>query len=664
MKTLVVFSLYAPPTLESQKTGLAKFLCLKLSASCNELESSIMNDSEKKQSLAIAENYFRSNKYQFAEDILNTIIKIDPNNSKANELLAYIYGNRGHLNDSLRFLRKATESNNCSPESLYYLGSSLLKIQAHDEALKAIRKSLDKAGDYFEGLLCAGIACSRLGKNNEALNYYKTAFNFNKNSPELYFNIASIYDELENFNDAIINYDQSINLDPSNYQAWLNKGVCLKKIGALEEALAHFNQAINLQPHYFKAWGNKGALLNEMRKFQEALECYEYALKLNSDYVEALSNKGLTLNLLRQSKSAINVLDKAIKLNPKYADAWLNKAIVLNDLKQFEEAIQCCDEAIRLDPNQSNTYYNKALINLSNKKFELGFKDYEYRFKKINFSFPLDLNRVPIWDGKKINSHILVISEQGLGDEIFYSRFLDEHAKDNKITAIVDKRLVNIFSRSFPLVEFITKDQPLKESAFDFQIAMASLARFTKENAFNILRINKNLLLSNSLLPNKLKNIKQIPCGISWKSANKEIGEAKSISLITLKNILNISKLEFVNLQYGDVKAEIEEVSKQSRAPVQQINDLDLFNDIDGLLSLIGSCRLIITTCNLTAHLAGSIGKKTLLLVPYSRGKIWYWHDEKNSFWYPSIKQYFQDSDLTWNNAISEIVKELEREIA
>ncbi|MBU3585063.1 tetratricopeptide repeat protein [Polynucleobacter sp. AM-26B4] len=609
------------------------------------------------------ENYLRGN-YPFAEEVLKNLIKVDGLNSKANELLAYIYGKKGDFETSLQLLRNATKSKNCSPESLYYLGSCLLKIESFEEALQAFKDSLEKAGDFFEGLHDAGIACSRLGKTQDALNYYKAAFNCNKNSPELYFNIALIYDQLEKYEDAIKNYDESIKLDSSNYQAWLNKGVSLKEIGKYDEALLHFDHAINLQPEYFKAWGNKGAALNEMKRHGEALECYEEALRINSDYVEAWSNKGLTLNNLRQFDTAIECIEKAITLNPQYVEAWLNKAIVLNDLKRFEEAIQCCNAAIKIDSTHHETIYNKSLINLSNKNFDSGFKDYESRFKKINFSFPLDLNEVPVWNGLKKNSQILVVGEQGLGDEIFYSRFLNNHATDNQITTLVDKRLVNIFSRSFPKVKFLSRGSHLEKSSFDYQIPMGSLAKLTIKNLLDVEKLSGQFLTTTPLATNKFNNTAQFKCGISWKSTNKEIGNAKSIDLIDLKEIFNNSESDFINLQYGNVQDELAKVSSLSRNPIRQINGIDLFNDIDELLSIIESCNIIITTCNITAHLAGSIGKKTLLIAPYSRGRIWYWHYDKINVWYPSIKQFFQDSDFTWNNAIREITKELEQEIA
>ena len=49
----------------------------------------------------------------------------------------------------------------------------------------------------------------------------------------------------------------------------------------------------------------------------------------------------------------------------------------------------------------------------------------------------------------------------------------------------------------------------------------------------------------------------------------------------------------------------------------------------------------IITTDNITAHLAGACGKKTFLLIPEKRSRLWFWHNESTSSWYPNTKIYF-----------------------
>jgi Tfp pilus assembly protein PilF len=49
----------------------------------------------------LAEQAFRSGDEQLAEGLLQQVVAVDPGNSKANEVLAYIAGNRGSISPAI-----------------------------------------------------------------------------------------------------------------------------------------------------------------------------------------------------------------------------------------------------------------------------------------------------------------------------------------------------------------------------------------------------------------------------------------------------------------------------------------------------------------------------------------------------------------------------------
>jgi hypothetical protein len=163
-------------------------------------------------------------------------------------------------------------------------------------------------------------------------------------------------------------------------------------------------------------------------------------------------------------------------------------------------------------------------------------------------------------------------------------------------------------------------------------------------------------------LENKPSLKKRLRCGVAWKSINQKLGINKSILLTDLNVIFQVEDCEFINLQYGDTQEEIADLEKNFGSRLITIEGIDLFKDIDGLLSIIQTCDFIVTTSNVTAHLAGALGKTTFLLVPYSAGRIWYWHEEKISSWYPSISLYSQDQNFEWSTAIKDISSRLKNE--
>ena len=116
-------------------------------------------------------------------------------------------------------------------------------------------------------------------------------------------------------------------------------------------------------------------------------------------------------------------------------------------------------------------------------------------------------------------------------------------------------------------------------------------------------------------------------------------------------------------MQYGEVSSEIQSVRDRFGINIHQIEGIDLYNDIDGLLALINACDTVITVSNVTAHLAGSIGRRGCVFVPFSKGRIWYWHiDDTYSFWYPSLKLFYQNERHDWTNDILQAKAWIERD--
>ena len=139
-----------------------------------------------------------------------------------------------------------------------------------------------------------------------------------------------------------------------------------------------------------------------------------------------------------------------------------------------------------------------------------------------------------------------------------------------------------------------------------------------------------------------------------------EIGINKSLTLEELLPILSLPNTAFINLQYGDTEQEIEGIKKNQRIEIQSINEIDNFIDIDGLAALISVCDYVVTSSNVTAHIAGALGKETYLLMPFAHGKIWYWGElRERSLWYPSIRIYRSLRSGSWQKTIKVLSKKI-----
>lgn len=328
-----------------------------------------MNQKEKNQALDLAEHYFYSDNYLYAESILKKILEIDPLNSKANELLAYIYGNNGDFDTSLELLEVAAKDKNCRPEALYYLGSLQLKKQAYLEAITNLKKSVSKGGLFFEALNDIGSAYAFLGKFELALSYYQKCLPLKENSYELHSNIGGMLDNLERFEEAITQYNIAIQINPNFPDAWINKGSSLNSLGRHDEALEVCDHAIKIDPSYSKAWASKGMVLIFLKRHEEAIIHYDKAIELNPNYPEAWANKGNALGNLKHYDEAIKHFDRAIQLKSDYPEAWVNKGVILSALKRHNEALAIYDHAIEINPKYANAWSCKGMTLTHLKRF-------------------------------------------------------------------------------------------------------------------------------------------------------------------------------------------------------------------------------------------------------------------------------------------------------
>ena len=66
--------------------------------------------------------------------------------------------------------------------------------------------------------------------------------------------------------------------------------------------------------------------------------------------------------------------------------------------------------------------------------------------------------------------------------------------------------------------------------------------------------------------------------------------------------------------------------------------NIDLFNDFIKVGSLLKNLDLFITVSNSTAHLAGALNVKTILIKPFNQATFFYWNQNTNKTpWYSSI---------------------------
>jgi tetratricopeptide (TPR) repeat protein len=456
---------------------------------------------------------------------------------------------------------------------------------------------------------------------------------------------------------------QALSVDASNFEALLCLGGCAEKHGQWDASLEHYRSALALRPGAPEALSNIGIVLTRLERHAEALECLDQAIAASPRLADAWINRGTVLNNMGQSEAALASLEQALQLRPDSIEAWHNRGNALANLARSAEAIQSYDKVLAIAPDHVEAHFNKSLMLLNTWEFAKGWQDYEWRWQSPTSGAHRYPTPLPPWNGAAMSGRLLVWAEQGVGDEILYSSMLAEaRAMVGGLIVLIDRRLLPLFQRSFADIEFLPKDLPLAPDIADRQISAGSLAGFLRTGRTSFSSAKEGFLRADSARTRQFRSIfgASSLCGIAWLSKNPRFGDAKSLQLKALLPVLTTPGLQCVDLQYGDTLAERAGLLKNEGALLHHLDDLDTFNDLDGLAALIDACDVVVTTSNLTVHIAGALGKPTHLLVPFSRGKIWYWHArDQQSLWYPSVTLHRQGADGDWTAAIRSLASRL-----
>jgi len=268
---------------------------------------------------------------------------------------------------------------------------------------------------------------------------------------------------------------------------------------------------------------------------------------------------------------------------------------------------------------------------------------------------------------------LLLWSEQGIGDEVFFAGWLSAaESFAPQVLVAVDARLIPIYERSFPSLRFFDKARRIPESSYEAHLPMGSLPLALMEagKEWQSARRPPPYLRADpervAQLRAELARPGELLCGLTFRSTRPTYGAEKSLPLETLLPILQRPGMTFIDLQYGDTSADLRELRERTGVHVLHHDPIDNHHDLPGHLALLEACDLLVGVCNATAHLAGALGKPAFILAPHGRSKIWYWANRTHhhSLWYPSLQLFDQSLNLSWNEAISALDSALQEHVA
>ncbi len=510
------------------------------------------------------------------------------------------------------------------------------------------------------------------GRLGEAAARCRAALALDANSPEALRILGSVCFSLRRLDEAVELLARASRIARNDPFLLNDYGAVLHAVGRHQEAIKILRRALSLKPGAALLHNNLGLSHAALGNTEAALTCYRRALALDPNQADAHTHLGALLFGRGEIEAAIALHRRAIELNPGHSLAHFNFACAVRALGRYDEAIEHYGHAIDARRGFADAHFNRATVRLLRGKLGDGWRDYEWRVEsqtgkpyigdprdsrkilpKPSASMPLELQ------GKRL----LIVSDQGLGDEIFFLRFAEKlKSLGAALVAAPNPKLAGMLQRTgvfdallqtgnvapdFDQI-VLAGDLPLLAGCETTGDVPPPLRLRPLDDAVRAVQARLTAAGSGPWL------------GLSWRAgAAPAMGKGtlvKKIAPAELATAVAVWPGSIAILQRAPEDGEVAQLRGLIGRPVLDLSALN--EDLEQMLALLLLLDEYIGVSNTNMHLRAGLGLNARVLV--QNPPEWRWMDRgTDSPWFPGFRVYRQDRDAGWRDAFSELSADL-----
>ncbi len=623
-------------------------------------------------------------------------LSLQQNDPKILFLLGNLFLEQGQVPSALEVLQQAATRQRNHPAVIGSLAQAYFAAGRYGDAENAFRKAcrLDPGAAPSQIGLANALAMQK--KFPEAETLLKRAVSRFPDSAYAWMNLGNVARDQLHFDAAIAHYRQALHCDATLLDARNNLGSALHTLLRFEQAEKEYRACIAMDPGFMVARTNLTSVLIDLGHFREAESQCRDMLAMDCDFANAHAMLATAVASQGRIAQALPHFRRAATLAPAMQRYAASYAAALCEAGHIEESLRQFGELLR-DPREETLIVNQLSIPvlLSNGYFAEGWSRHRQRpsFVRISMLFErlhLQQSLPPMLDGKPI----CVVCEQGLGDELFFLRFVPQlKALGARITYCASAKLGGMLQRVAAIDHIVTTAEDIPSSganilAGDLPHALCERdttlpavvaeavdgAENTLLRAFPWQRPPYAPLPPRSLRIAPLQHaIEQVSVhltragpppylGVTWRGGtapeNQRGVEWKLFKEVTISQLglaLTAWPGTFLALQRNPAMGELAALEASIGRSVADFSALN--DDLEQMLALLHLIDDYVGVSNTNMHLRAAAGKCARVLVPAPAE--WRWLASGASPWFPGFSVYRQALDSRWDVALEALRRDL-----
>lgn len=452
-----------------------------------------------------------------------------------------------------------------------------------------------------------------------------------------------------------------------------------KRNGDLENAEKLARIATSIDPLNWRNAATLAFILRDQLRFDEAIEILRAHILTFPTEPVLWNALAAVMIEYGDAANAATFAREALRLRPGHTEAYHNLGVALIDEGEFEDAYECFQKASLgrgMVALRANAGLSLAHSLLGAGRIAEGWPAYEIRVQPgvglIEYT-----TDAPRWMGEDLaGKRLLVIGEQGLGDEIMFLSAAPDALRaigpDGRMTIACEPRLTGLMARSFGVearAHFTTKQngRPLRSvpdldwSTIDVWAPMGDLARYFRPSIEDFAKTAPFLKPDEYRAAQFLEQRKSfgegLVVGIAWRSMLMNFQRRRFFADIEdWGPVLRTPGVTFVSLQPGETEEEEERIAARFGVQLRKFDDLDVRADLDGIAAASTALDLVIAPMNASSNLAAGVGVPVWFTAGH---KDWSMLGANAVPWYPWSRLFLAPRRGAWPELYEEVGAEL-----
>lgn len=361
-----------------------------------------------------------------------------------------------------------------------------------------------------------------------------------------------------------------------------------------------------------------------------------------------LIEQGNQLRAAHDPRAALTCYAQAFLAEPDMASAWNNYGNVLRECGEPARSVPFLQHAILLDPTSVTARFNLAVSWLAMGDYARGWPQYEQRWDYEHLAGTLPVYTQPRWRGEDLRDRtILVLGEQGHGDNIQFVRFLyNLHVMGARVKFATTDGLIPLLGNGGVITQCLRyTDDPGEFDCWTPLMSIPGILGITVQNLPPVINYITATDQDMTIWQQRLGPKTRMRIGFAWSGRRDAwLNEHKGMPFEHMLDLIRTNpQHDWINLQV--------DVSAGQEAELAQLGVKAFPGSVQHFghsAGLIMHCDVVVTVDTAVAHLAASLGRPTWLMLNWFAA-CWRWGvAREDSPWYSTMRIFRQPAQDDW----------------